>query len=179
MQNIDLGSFGFPGTIFRYHGRLVSQRGDGTSLILLFDEAHANPCAIRLAILNACELWRLGVLGCVGVEEYPYYFAEWTEDKIRAASSHELATNGSEDAVIQRVVNDHLPNLPFGKALKLLRPDINQQRDDAFLANLLPWWEDTSPGKAVILNAGKSHQERIVHKLRDQIAYIRIDTAEV
>ena len=51
----------------------------------------------------------------------------------------------------------------------------NRDRDDAFLANLLPWWQELAPAQAAILNAGKSHQERIVHKLSADIAHIRIE----
>jgi hypothetical protein len=86
MQELDLTPFGFEGKTFRYHGRILSERNDGQRLLFLFDEAHKNQPAIRLAILNACELWRLEVLGCVGVEEYPFYFLGWDD----AANSRTL-----------------------------------------------------------------------------------------
>ena len=51
----------------------------------------AAKAAIRLSLVNACKLWGLGVLGCVGVEEYPFYFAGWDLAEIER-QSRELVT---------------------------------------------------------------------------------------
>jgi hypothetical protein len=227
VPEIDLGPFGFPGRVFNYHGRIVAQRQEGDRLLFLFDEAHSNRDGIRLSLLNACRLWELGVLGCVGVEEYPFYFAGWEQSVIEQQSRELFRDHGNDEGVIQRRREGDGQDFRFGKTLKLLRPEINicsvedfelhtrmswiskcfshlsdnvlppeappaardlirhqfeqcptnLERDAAFLKNLRTWWEQNDVSKAAILNAGSSHQERIVLNLHARYRYIRINAA--
>ena len=124
MNEIDLGPFGFRDCIFSYHGRIKSQRQDGTRLLFLFDEAHKNTKMIRLNLFNACTLHELGVLGCVGVEEYPSDFAGCDEASIAQKSSEFFAACHNDDGVIKRLWATDLTDPRFGKTLKLLRPQI-------------------------------------------------------
>jgi hypothetical protein len=77
-------------------------------------------------------------------------------------------------------VNRLAPNAPAG-AYDLWERDFvecrtNRARDDAFLRNLLALWEDAGIAKAAILNAGSSHQNRIVRRLPPDIRFIQMDT---
>lgn len=67
-------------------------------------------------------------------------------------------------------------------ALKLLDSDYemcptNLARDDAFLRNLFARWDQHGTTKAAILNAGRSHQDRIVRKLPAHVRFIQLDTS--
>jgi hypothetical protein len=225
MPEIDLGPFGFPGRVFNYRGRIVAHGQEGDRLLFLFDEAHNDAAGIRLSLLNACELWRLGVLGCVGVEEYPFYFAGWERSVIEQKSRELFRDHGNDEGVIQRGREGDGQYFRFGKTLKLLRPAINvrsvedlelhalinlidnhsrqlierllpeaqpvgelirqeflncptnRRRDEAFLHNLLAFWDKNDRDKAAILNAGSSHQERIVRNLPAGWRHIRINAA--
>ena len=53
---------------------------------------------------------------------------------------------------------------------------IHIERDDAFIRNGLCWWKQKGIDKAAILNAGTSHQDRIVKKLPPDVRFIQIDT---
>ena len=54
-------------------------------------------------------------------------------------------------------------------------PD-NLERDKVFIKNLFAFWDETRIATAAILNAGRSHLERIVGWLPDDVRYIQIET---
>lgn len=122
MTTLDLTDFGFPGKSFTYHGQIVDRRPQGARLLLLFREKHEVPEVIKPHILNAVALVRLGVVGCVGVEEHPFAYAHHSDAAVRQMRDEQLARHGSEDAVL-----DALGNQRFGQAVKLLCPEIPVQ----------------------------------------------------
>jgi hypothetical protein len=147
MPTIDLGDYGFHGRVFEYHGQIVSERKEGDRLLFLFDEAHTDKAAIRLSLLNALRLWELGVLACVGVEEFPYYFAGWTQTVIEQRSAQLFQDHGNDEGVIQRRMEGDGQHLKFGKTLKFLRPQINVRSVEDFeLHARIKWIDHRSRG---------------------------------
>jgi hypothetical protein len=223
MSSIDLADYGFPGAIFEYQGQIIGQQKKGDRLLFLFNEQHTNESMIRRNIKNAFFLYDLGIISCVGVEEYPYRFQGKGEHDVAEMSSIWFERYNDADGIIDRSYEFSRPNLPFGMTLKLLRPTIkvstvendslhkqcenirddflyrlamtqdliaadrlrrefeehpiNLQRDEAFLRGMLEWWHENGTEKAAILNAGASHQQRIVRQLPPDIRFIYLDAA--
>ncbi len=53
---------------------------------------------------------------------------------------------------------------------------LNLERDKVFIKKLFAYWEDAGVSKAAILNAGRSHQDRIVVQLPEDVRYIQMET---
>jgi hypothetical protein len=122
MRQILLSNFGYQ-CEFSFHGKLDDSWSEGTRLVFLFGERHRKPPIIWPNVLNACELIRLGVVGCVGVEEYPFTLEGWAEERIEQRRSQLFTEHGDEKGIFA-----HFSKSPefcyFGETLQLFRPSL-------------------------------------------------------
>ena len=117
METIELTDFGFDGIQFTFYGEVVTRRAEGDRLLFLFGEEHEVPAIIKPNVLNALELARLGVIACVGVEEYPFVWEGRTDADVERELERNLARHGDEAGIITA-----LGPLYFGQTVKLLCP---------------------------------------------------------
>jgi hypothetical protein len=123
---IKLDQFGYPIT-FNCRGTIKSLRLGGQRLLFLFGERHGIKPYIKLNLLNAVDLYDLGVLSCVGVEGRPMADGETfpRPDVVQEFQSQQRQYGGNTEAIIEAMLRwFQQPDFYFWNFLKLLRPSL-------------------------------------------------------
>jgi hypothetical protein len=168
MKTIDLADFGFPGSTFSYHGEIISRRQDGGRLLFRFNEVHTDREVVRFNIMNALELWGLGILGCVGVEEYPYYFSEWNQSNIEKESARRYSEHHDDDGVIRSSLDESSRSFYFGKTLKLLRPGIHSTMKEESI-KWQDWCAPLRPCQEAMARVERAFEDHPLNLRRDAV----------
>jgi hypothetical protein len=131
--------------------------------VVLFGEYHEDEEEIRGNVLDACKLIDLGIVACAGVEEDLEPVHDWPESQLQHCqrASEMRAQNQGDEGMINHLRTTEgkreFKRFGFGKALRLLRPDLPlRQVEDRDIRKRM-WNTVDVPGL--------SQQERLDHPI--------------
>jgi hypothetical protein len=136
---IELTRFRLSG-VFKCRGTIKSKRLSGRRLLFLFGERHGIKPFIRLNLLNAVDLDKLGALSCVGVEGHPTNDVPG-QDAIKGFGELKTIHPGDDEKIIEGMLRSfgHRCDYYFWKTLALLRPELKiESVDDEGLCTKAP-----------------------------------------
>jgi hypothetical protein len=121
---VDLTKFGIPNG--KLKGTVISYNLTGKRLLLLFSERHTIRVGVKAHLLNALQLFDVGVISCVGVEGWKDPTCPVPCDLIlELFHRHKVQHGDNEEAIIEGLLHDYQPhNYVFWKTLTLLRPTL-------------------------------------------------------